>query len=214
MCSCSNRAELGDEKWDERFALTFSSSLTYVDNSKRTSQQAALHLPDIHATEPNSRMTEESLSASSILAVSSASTCHSSTGGTLVEGLRDEDPEPEALPVNRKLDAAAAQMTSAMALLEGSGGGSSGHVHASVEIVVRLKLFPPFTAVPGFLLSYTGGLVATALLQALIPTLLELLGRDYENWAEGRTRTGRSQPAEASLLPCHHPLSTQEPSEI
>ena len=48
---------------------------------------------------------------------------------------------------------------------------------------MEVRLGPPLTAVPGFLLSYAGGLVATALLQAVIPVLLDLLARDYEQCA-------------------------------
>ena len=52
-----------------------------------------------------------------------------------------------------------------------------------MQVRMDVRLGPPLTAVPGFLLSYAGGLVATALLQAVVPVLLDLLARDYEQCA-------------------------------
>ena len=58
--------------------------------------------------------------------------------------------------------------------------GAPAHLHAAVRVSMRVRLAPPLAAVPGLLLRYAGGLVATALLQALVPILLDLLARDYE----------------------------------
>lgn len=66
--------------------------------------------------------------------------------------------------------------------------GSSSTLHANARVWASVKLGPPLNVVPGFLISYTGGLIATAVLQALMPTVLELLGRDYETWAAGGGR--------------------------
>ena len=66
--------------------------------------------------------------------------------------------------------------------------GSSSTLHANAKVWASVKLGPPLNVVPGFLISYTGGLIATAVLQALMPTVLELLGRDYETWAAGGGR--------------------------
>ena len=65
---------------------------------------------------------------------------------------------------------------------------SSSTLHANARVWASVKLGPPLNVVPGFLISYTGGLIATAVLQALMPTVLELLGRDYETWAAGGGR--------------------------
>ena len=56
-------------------------------------------------------------------------------------------------------------------------------IYQCVQVRMDVRLGPPLTAVPGFLLSYAGGLVATALLQAVVPVLLDLLARDYEQCA-------------------------------
>ena len=66
--------------------------------------------------------------------------------------------------------------------------GSSSTLQANAKVSASVKLGPPLNVVPGFLISYTGGLIATAVLQALMPMVLELLGRDYETWAAGRGR--------------------------
>ena len=66
--------------------------------------------------------------------------------------------------------------------------GSGSTLHANARVWASVKLGPPLNVVPGFLISYTGGLIATAVLQALMPTVLELLGRDYETWAAGGGR--------------------------
>jgi hypothetical protein len=61
--------------------------------------------------------------------------------------------------------------------------GAPARLHAAVRVSMRVRLAPPLAAVPGLLLRYAGGLVATALLQALVPILLDLLARDYERCA-------------------------------
>ena len=66
--------------------------------------------------------------------------------------------------------------------------GSSSTLQANARVWASVKLGPPLNVVPGFLISYTGGLIATAVLQALMPMVLELLGRDYETWAAGGGR--------------------------
>lgn len=59
----------------------------------------------------------------------------------------------------------------------------SSTLHADARVWASVRLGPPLNVVPGFLISYTGGLIATAVLQALMPSVLELLSRDYQTWA-------------------------------
>ena len=88
---------------------------------------------------------------------------------------------------------AAAQDSSASSA---SSGSSTLHANATVWAGVRLG--PPLNVVPGFLISYTGGLIATAVLQALMPSVLELLARDYATWAGGEQRAALLEPTEAA----------------
>ena len=76
-------------------------------------------------------------------------------------------------------------------------GGSTLHANARVWASVRLG--PPLNVVPGFLISYTGGLIATAVLQALTPSVLELLARDYTTWASGEQRAALLESADAAV---------------
>lgn len=64
----------------------------------------------------------------------------------------------------------------------------SSTLHANAKVWASVKLGPPLNVVPGFLTSYTGGLIATAVLQALMPLVLDLLARDYKTWATGESR--------------------------
>ena len=76
-------------------------------------------------------------------------------------------------------------------------GSSTLHAYARVWASVRLG--PPLNVVPGFLISYTGGLIATAVLQALMPSVLELLSRDYQNWAAKGEREFLRSTEEAAV---------------
>ena len=74
----------------------------------------------------------------------------------------------------------------------------SSTLHADARVWASVRLGPPLNVVPGFLISYTGGLIATAVLQALMPSVLELLLRDYQTWAaKGEREFLRSTEEEA-----------------
>ena len=199
MVCCSDQAELGDEKWDKRFQLSFQSLLRYIPDQCCSVQQDMTpaghvrHLSTGSSAGSSSTRGEEGASRSasessqewrqmslSAEPVESEAAFRAIAEGSLSEGtakMSSADRAPEGRLQLSEADNAKEAV-------------SSGHLHAAAEITAHLQLFPPFTAVPGFLLSYTGGLIATALLQALIPTLLELLGRDYQEWALGKERTG------------------------
>jgi len=82
-----------------------------------------------------------------------------------------------------------------------STSGSST-LHANAKVWASVKLGPPLNVVPGFLISYTGGLIATAVLQALMPSVLELLARDYGTWASGELRAALLEPGAAEARGC------------
>ena len=71
-------------------------------------------------------------------------------------------------------------------------------LHANARVWASVRLGPPLNVVPGFLISYTGGLIATAVLQALMPSVLELLARDYATWASGEQRAALREPVDAA----------------
>ena len=82
---------------------------------------------------------------------------------------------------------------------ESSASIGSSTLHANAKVWASVRLGPPLNVVPGFLISYTGGLIATAVLQALMPSVLELLARDYATWATGEQRAALVEPADAAV---------------
>ena len=89
---------------------------------------------------------------------------------------------------------------------ESNSTSGSSTLHANAKVWASVKLGPPLNVVPGFLISYTGGLIATAVLQALMPSVLELLAKDYGTWASGEHRAALLEPeaAEASAAELVH----------
>lgn len=100
-------------------------------------------------------------------------------------------PREHSLPASEGAGPAAAQASSA------TSAGST--LHATAQVWASVRLGPPLSVVPGFLISYTGGLIATAVLQALMPAVLELLARDYATWASGGQRAALREPADAAV---------------
>jgi len=72
-------------------------------------------------------------------------------------------------------------------------------LRCDVEVRLRVRVPPPLSAVPGPLLSTTGGLLAKLVMQALLPSFLDLLAVDYGRWAAGDAN--RRAIAAGSLLP-------------
>jgi hypothetical protein len=72
-------------------------------------------------------------------------------------------------------------------------------LRCDVEVRLRVRVPPPLSAVPGPLLSTTGGLLAKLVMQALLPSFLDLLGVDYKRWASGDA--SRRTVAAGSLVP-------------
>jgi hypothetical protein len=72
-------------------------------------------------------------------------------------------------------------------------------LRCDVDVRLRVRVPPPLSAVPGPLLSTTGGLVAKLVMQALLPSFLDLLAVDYGRWASGDAN--RRSIAAGSLVP-------------
>jgi hypothetical protein len=72
-------------------------------------------------------------------------------------------------------------------------------LRCDVDVRLRVRVPPPLSAVPGPLLSTTGGLLAKLVMQALLPSFLDLLAVDYARWAAGDS--SRRTTAAGSLLP-------------
>ncbi len=96
--------------------------------------------------------------------------------------------------------------TATLESIESTSTSGSSTLHANARVWASVKLGPPLNVVPGFLISYTGGLIATAVLQAMMPSVLELLARDYGTWASGEHRAALLEPeaAEASAAELVH----------
>ena len=72
-------------------------------------------------------------------------------------------------------------------------------LRCDVDVRLRVRVPPPLSAVPGPLLAGTGGLLAKLVMQALLPSFLDLLAVDYGRWAAGDAK--RTTAAAGSLLP-------------
>lgn len=69
-----------------------------------------------------------------------------------------------------------------------------------VKLSMTLRLPHPLSIVPGPLLSTTAGLVAKLVMQALLPSFLELLATDYGRWAAGSSTAARQALPAGSLV--------------
>ncbi len=83
----------------------------------------------------------------------------------------------------------------------------TSRLRCDVEVRLRVRVPPPLSAVPGPLLSTTGGLLAKLVMQALLPSFLDLLVVDYIRWASGDAN--RRSIAAGSLLPATQAQSNQ-----
>lgn len=197
----SEQASLGDPSLDERFSLSFRSTLTYVGDEK-THHSAS----DIKYSSAVKELRYDEGVYIEDLTTGNPVSCGSSGSRTINESeIADSTRTSDSLTslANRKQEelgsAAAHEAHPAITIASTSNSGKfnkevrAGHLQANAKIVANVRLGPPLNVVPGFLLSYTGGLVATALLHALMPTLLELLSRDYERWADGHARRSDGQ---------------------
>lgn len=216
----SERASLGSPTWDERFSLLFSSTLSYVgdegsqerrEESEDSSEESvrltygAEDACSSGASEAGSGVKLSTANSGPISKPSAASSVHSSNGKrSIVDDRFREGEEREQASAAASQGKGDSQALARHVSREKSSSLDkdmlTGHLQASAKIVARVKLGTPLSMVPGFLLSYTGGLVATAVLQALMPTLLELLGRDYERWADGQARLAASNDAQGRAL--------------
>lgn len=200
----SERASLGDATWDEKFSLSFSSTLTYVGAGASSQSANASNGPgeeqSLAEAESGHSRHDEVYSSTVTYSDSGSvneSDCVESSEGSSIAAEEHKRGEEESNTLKELPGSSRAAEGRSQALVAASTGttkslaapGHSGHLQARAQIVANVRLGPPLTVVPGFLLSYTGGLVATAVLQALMPTLLELLGRDYERWADGQARS-------------------------
>ncbi|CAL8469209.1 g8750 [Coccomyxa elongata] len=199
----SEQASLGDPSLDERFSLSLKSTLTYVGDER--SHHSASDIEESSALKEMLHDKEVYIGD-----LTTSNPVSSSSGGSrsineqeIADSTRTSDSLTSLANINRKQQelgsAAAEEAHQAITIASTSNSGRfnevvrTGHLQASAKIVAKVRLGPPLNVVPGFLLSYTGGLVATALLQALMPTLLELLSRDYERWADGHARQSDGQ---------------------
>ena len=199
----SDRASLGDPSLDERFSLSFQSTLTYDgDDGSRNSASAvegsSAMKELLHDKEDVNGDLDMGIFASSRSSSVSEQDVADNTGGSssLTNLAQTIDNGGQLEPRRRSAARGAHQAIASVSTSDAenlNSQGRTGHLQASVRLVANIRLGPPLNVVPGFLLSYTGGLVATALLQALMPTLLELLSRDYERWADGQARQSDGQ---------------------
>lgn len=230
---CSDAASLGDASLDERFSLSLSSTLSFtqqrnsaaddafLDTDDDADEEVAPESPAASQAESNAAPAETSELAEQALedaldsngSASSASpaydaqlrntghdrTAAQSAGAAWASGAAAQDARAEAQSA-----ASMAAFRAARAPDQAPLTGAPSHLRAAVRVDMRVELSPPLTAVPGFLLSYAGRLVAAALLQALIPILLDLLARDYERWEARHTHlqinvSGTSHARELSI---------------
>lgn len=75
-----------------------------------------------------------------------------------------------------------------------------GALSCNVRLGMTLRLPHPLSMVPGPLLSSTAGLVARLVMQALLPSFLELLAADYGRWASGSSTADRQAAPAGSLV--------------
>ena len=120
------------------------------------------------------------------------------SGSTAPAGGRDE--APDGGPAGNSAPAAAAAAAPAAAAAAAAAVlRQASRLRCDVEVRLRARVPPPLSAVPGPLLSTAGGLLAKLVMQALLPSFLDLLAVDYARWASGDG--ARRGVAAGNLLP-------------
>lgn len=228
LMTCSDRACTGDASMDARLKLSFQGKLwqqapkSRQASGRQRAEKASKTAPQATASSSSAASIAsveqgQSSSVSELTAVSSR-LAHSSTGSVAVQQSQLQSasalarqmpikPETEpkynsSSPRDYSFMASAANGAAPAAAQEGSKSSAtfgSSTLHANATVWASVRLGPPLNVVPGFLISYTGGLIATAVLQALMPSVLELLARDYATWAGGEQRAALLEPADPAV---------------
>eukprot|EP00878_Enallax_costatus_P021428 GHUV01022680.1.p1 GENE.GHUV01022680.1~~GHUV01022680.1.p1 ORF type:complete len:240 (-),score=100.71 GHUV01022680.1:93-812(-) len=202
----ANRLVIGDERFDQEFKVDLIATM-----SSKVTQQAVLLQQD------------SADAAAAAVAVTTGNGAVTNGSGTSLSSSSGEGRGPEIGTVPQKqqwqgADGAAADeqlaqqhlgTTAAAAATAGSvaaeepqqrvwqRGSSLG---CKVRLSMTLRLPHPLSIVPGPLLSTAAGLIAKLVMQALLPSFLELLATDYGRWASGSSTATRQATPAGSLV--------------
>jgi hypothetical protein len=178
----ANRLVIGDPRFDQEFRVDLIANM-----SSKVTQQATLVTPEAAADAPTD---------SSSAAVDAAA-----------DGSSPAVQQPQQQPALAVEEAA----TSASAAEDSAAAAAAVELAApvwqrmsslacKVKLSMTLRMPHPLSIVPGPLLSTTAGLVAKLVMQALLPSFLELLATDYARWAAGSSTHARQALPAGSLV--------------
>lgn len=190
----ANRLVIGDARFDQEFKVDLSAAL-----SSKVTQQAVQVQQD-SAVAAAAGMNSNASSSASISSSSSATTAAEKQGRQAVrlppdmQQLSDAAATAVAEAVQTAVQDAAVAESRQLVWQRGSVLG------CKVKLSMTLRLPHPLSMVPGPLLSTTAGLVAKLVMQALLPSFLELLATDYGRWASGSSTAARQALPAGSLV--------------
>lgn len=188
----ANRLVIGDDLFDQEFKV----DLIAIMSSKVTQQAVPTQ--------------QQSADAAAEPAATGGNTSSESSGS--VTGSEREIgklPLQQQRPVGAPVGTLSVQQQSGTTAVAAAATGSEAaeepqqllwqrgsSLGCKVRLSMTLRLPHPLSIVPGPLLSTTAGLVAKLVMQALLPSFLELLATDYGRWASGSsTATRQAMPA-------------------
>jgi len=197
----TNRLVVGDPRFDQEFKVDLTATL----NSKvvKPAVPMSAHLGAGHQDSSAGN------SSTSSAGDSSASSSSSSTVQPLHLGHQHTPLSAAAAPAAATAIATVTHPDQAAAAVDSEGHFGhheqqvwqrSSSLSCKVKLGMSLRLPHPLSIVPGPLLSTTAGLVARLVMQALLPSFLELLATDYGRWASGSSTSSRQETAAGSLI--------------
>jgi hypothetical protein len=171
----ANRLVIGDPRFDQEFKVDLIANM-----SSKVTQQATLI-----TTEPAADATADSSSAAA-------------GSSPAAEQQQQQQQQQPPLAVVHAASSAAEDPAAAAAAAPAWQRMSS--LACKVKLSMTLRMPHPLSIVPGPLLSTTAGLVAKLVMQALLPSFLELLATDYARWAAGSSTQARQALPAGSLV--------------
>jgi hypothetical protein len=172
----ANRLVIGDPRFDQEFKVDLIANM-----SSKVTQQATLVTAEAATDAPADN--SPGAAAGSSPAIEQQQQQPPSAAEQTAASAAAEDPAAAAAAEQQ---APAWQRMSSLA--------------CKVKLSMTLRMPHPLSIVPGPLLSTTAGLVAKLVMQALLPSFLELLATDYARWAAGSSTQARQALPAGSLV--------------
>ncbi|KAF6254836.1 hypothetical protein COO60DRAFT_1642040 [Scenedesmus sp. NREL 46B-D3] len=197
----ANRLVIGDPRFDQEFKVDLTANM-----SSKMTQPATLMTPATAAapTADSSSSSSSGVAVSATVSSASAAIAAAAGDGSASAVKQQQQQQQQPLAVAEAADAGAAvpetEATAAAVVELAPAWQRTSSLACKVKLSMTLRMPHPLSIVPGPLLSTTAGLVAKLVMQALLPSFLELLATDYARWAAGSSTQARQALPAGSLV--------------